>query len=509
MHPPLERDARPPVLSVRNMSKTFAGNTVLANVDFDLRPGQIHALVGENGSGKSTFIKCQAGFHTPDAGSEITIGGERKALPYSPADALRYGLGFVHQNLALIPTLSVADNIGLHKRYGTPLLGRIDRRGLTRAAKDALAGFAGHIDPAAPVNRLAQADKTLVAIARGLATAGQGRKILVLDEPTAALPVEEVRYLLGALRKLAGQGVALIYVSHRLPEVLALADTVTALKDGRRVATVPASDLDERSLAELIVGRSLRGPAPETGPKRRHEVLVSVENLTGDRVGNASFTIGRGEVLGVAGLLGAGRSELGRLVFGAQPRRSGRIVVDGRELDLAGPGDGMRSGIGYTPEDRLGKGGFPAMTVTENLTVSDMRDFWRGGRLRKREERRAAAALIRKFNIRPANPAARFETLSGGNQQKVILARALRRNPRLIVLDEPVQGVDIGSKMEIFAIIREAADAGAAILLIDADFANLCHVADRILVLSNGRIAGEIAGADRVADKVTDAVFAA
>jgi len=494
-------------LSVRNLSKTFAGNTVLANVDFDVRPGQIHALVGENGSGKTTFIKCIAGFHRPDDGSQIIIDGDNKALPYSAADALRFGLGFVHQNLALIPTLSVAENIGLYKRYNAPMLGRIDWSGVMKLARDALAGFASHIDPAAPINRLAQADKTLVAIARGLASSGEGRKVLVLDEPTAALPVEEVDYLLAALRKLASQGIALIYVSHRLSEVLSLANTVTALKDGQRVATLPAAELKEKSLAELIVGRALRDIAPKPEPRRKPDVLVRVENITGSRVKDVSFTIGRGEIVGVAGLLGAGRSELGRLIFGAQPRGSGRLLIDGREIPLESPKDGMRAGIGYIPEDRLGKGGFPVMTVTENLTLADMSAYWKAGRLDKAAERTAVAELIRKFNIKPPNPSALFGTLSGGNQQKTILARSLRLNPRLIVLDEPVQGVDVGSKVEIFSIIREAADAGAAILLIDADFSNLCRVADRILVLSNGRIADEIVGIERTPDKVTDAVL--
>jgi ribose transport system ATP-binding protein len=509
MHASSTQEAPPPALSVRNMSKTFAGNTVLANVDFDVRPGEIHALVGENGSGKSTFIKCIAGFHTPDEGSQITIDGVKKTLPYTAADALRFGLGFVHQNLALIPTLSVAENIGLYRRYDAPLLGRIAWSALTRSAIDALAGFGDHIDPGAPITRLAQADKTLVAIARGLATSGEGRKVLVLDEPTAALPVEEVDYLLRALRKLASQGVALIYVSHRLPEVLSLADTVTALKDGKRVATLPASELTEKGLTELIVGRALREIAPKPEPERTPDALVTVENLTGNRVKNVSFTIGRGEILGVAGLLGAGRSELGRLIFGAQQRESGRILIEGREIRLSNPKDGIRGGIGYIPEDRLGKGGFPVMTVTENLTLPDMSAFWQRGRLHKDEERTAAMDLIRKFNIKPPNPIAVFGTLSGGNQQKIILARTLRLRPRLIVLDEPVQGVDVGSKVEIFSIIREAADAGASVLLIDADFSNLCRVADRILVLSNGKIAREIVGAERVSDKVTDAVLTA
>ena len=502
-------DAQQPVLSIRSLSKTFTGNTVLARVDFDLWAGQIHALVGENGSGKSTFIKCLAGFHIPDDGSEITIAGHRKDLPYTPADALRYGLGFVHQNLGLVPTLSVAENIGLYKRYGTSLLGRIDWSGLRLSAEQALAGFASHINPATLINRLPQADKTLVAIARGLATSGQGCKVLVLDEPTAALPFEEVDYLLKALRKLAQQGVALIYVSHRLPEVLSLADTVTALKDGRRVATVPSSGLSEKSLAELIVGRALRVFAPRPAPDRKSDAMMQVEHIAGNRIKDVSLTIHGGEIVGIAGLLGAGRSELGRLIFGAQQRTSGRVIVDGHGVALDQPKQGMRCGIGYTPEDRLGKGGFPAMTIAENLTISSLVAFWHRGRLRKTKERQVARDLIRQFNIKPANPAARFGTLSGGNQQKTILARALRLKPRLIVLDEPVQGVDVGSKMEIFAVIREVVDSGAAVLLIDSDFSNLCQIADRILILSQGKITGEMVGADRVTAKVTDAVLTA
>jgi len=234
---------------------------------------------------------------------------------------------------------------------------------------------------------------------------------------------------------------------------------------------------------------------------------VDMSSLAGSRIRDATFTVRHGEIVGIAGLLGSGRSELGRLIYGAQPRTSGKVTLGGREVGLTRPRDGMDVGIGYIPEDRLGKGGFPDMSIAQNLTLSDMREFWRGGWLRRKDEKRAVTELIRKFNIKPADPSAKFRTLSGGNQQKTILGRMLRLGPRLIVLDEPVQGVDIGSKLEIFSLIKDVAETGTAALLIDSDFSNLCHLCDRILILSRGAIRGEVTGADRVPDKIVDAVF--
>jgi ABC-type sugar transport system ATPase subunit len=369
-----------------------------------------------------------------------------------------------------------------------------------------LAGFGAHIDPEDLVSDLPQADKTLVAIARGLDAGDVSRKVLVLDEPTAALPFDEVEALFAALKKLAAQGVGLIYVSHRLSEVLSLADYVTALRDGQVVATAPTSELDERKLVNMIIGRSLETFYPKMAGAARDEAVLEVKGLSGTRLKGIDFVVRRGEILGVAGLLGSGRSELGRLIFGSQIKKAGNIRFEGRDIEVTTPSEALACGIGYVPEDRLGKGGIGTMTVAENLTLPDLSAVWRGGYLRRRDERRLAKEIIQRFRIRPNDPDARFSSLSGGNQQKTIIARALRLEPRLLILDEPVQGVDIGSKVEIYELIEEVAKEGTAMIVIDADFTDLCRLCDRILVLHEGNCVGELAGNDRTRERIAELV---
>ena len=494
------------LLSVRRLSKSFGGNVVLHDVSFDLRPGEIHALVGENGSGKSTFITCIAGSHQPAPEAEIVLCGKKLAIPYGPPDALRHGFGFVHQNLGLVPTLTVSENLALSRGFQTAP-GAIVRWGAERErANRGLATFGAHIDPDSRIMDLSQADKTLVAIARGLDAGDGPRRVLVLDEPTAALPYDEVELLFAALRKLARQGVGMIYVSHRLGEVLTLADRVTALRDGHVVATVPVAHLDERKLVSLIVGRSLSTfrAEPETAAGR--ETILEVKGLCGRRVRDMSFSIAAGEIVGVAGLLGSGRSELGRLLFGAQQATGGHIRFLGRDVRAHRPADALSLGIGYVPEDRLGKGGIGAMTVADNLTLPDLGEFWRFGFLSRQREKKAARDLIRRYRIRPADPDARFSSLSGGNQQKAIIARALRLKPRLLILDEPVQGVDIGSKLEIYDLIRDVAQAGTAVIVIDADFEELSRLCSRLMVLREGRLAAQLEGSQRTHDSISELV---
>jgi ribose transport system ATP-binding protein len=493
-----------PLLSVRTLSKSFGEIRVLRDISFDLLPGQIHALVGENGSGKSTFIKCLSGFYAPSANSTISIDGKRLPVPYSASQALEFGFSFVHQVLGLIPTLSVTENLGLQRGYGTALLKPVNWQNERKHALSALSLFGEHIDPDESVGNLPQADKTLVAIARGL-SASKGR-VLVLDEPTAALPFEEVDALFRAVRRLAASGVGVIYVSHRLGEVLSLADHVTALRDGQVVASVAASELDERKLVRLIIGKSLDAYYPTKAGIAKDVTVLKVRNLGGNRVKDVSFDVRAGEILGIAGLLGSGRSELGRLLYGAQTKRTGEIELQGRVVDLHTPADGLKAGISYVPEDRLGKGGIGVMTVAANYSLSSLSEFWRGGWLRKHEETAAVAEMIEKFNVRPKEPSTRFSSLSGGNQQKVIIARALRTKPKLLILDEPAQGVDIGSKTEIYETIENVARNGTAVVTIDADFNDLCRLCHRILVVRDGRVINDLSGEERSVDRIAELV---
>lgn len=501
------KDLSPPILEVREMSKAFSAQTVLRDVSFELLAGEIHALVGENGSGKSTFIKCLAGYHTPEPGAEIKVAGRSLSLPYAPSEALGHGFSFIHQNLALIPSMTVAENLAIIAGFQTAAGWKIRWSALHERARQALGLFGAHIDPTHLVADLPQTDRTLVAIARGLQGQKERRRILVLDEPTAALAEAESRRLFAALRTIAAEGVGIIYVSHKLGEILELADRVTAFRDGRQVGTVSANGLTERGLVSLIIGRPLEAYYPTTVERRTEDTLLEVTGLSGVRVRRVSFTAGRGEIVGIAGLLGAGRSELGRLVFGAQKRSSGKMTLAGKPFAPSGAAESLRRGLCLVPQDRLGQGGVGRMTVAENITLPTLGEFWRAGRLDKRSERRAVAGLMERFNVRPRNPDAIFATLSGGNQQKAILARALRQKPRLLILDEPVQGIDIGSKVEIYTLIEQVAAEGMAVLLINSDFEDLARLCHRVLVLRNGEIEYELSGVDLTSDRITELVY--
>lgn len=497
----------PPLLTVRRLSKSFSGQKILHDLSFELLPGEIHALVGENGCGKSTFIKCLAGFHQPDDGAEIEVMGKMLSMPYSSSDAGSFGLSFIHQNLGLVPTQNVAENLALSRGFRKSFGWRIRWREEKDRARQALAGFGEHIDPETLVADLPQADRTLVAIARGMQRSEGQPGVLVLDEPTAALPADQVQHLFVMLREIAARGVGIIYVSHRLNEILELCDRVTAFRDGRRISTRPVAGLNERELVELIIGRSLENYYPQVDRVPESERLLEAKGLVGNRVQSVDLAIRRGEIVGVAGLLGSGRSELGRLLFGAQQRRSGTVSLDGRVLALKCPSDGIRNQIGYVPQDRLGQGGVGRMTVAENLLLPDMRSVWSGLGISAGKEQKIADDIIRRFNIRPPHSDAVFSTLSGGNQQKAIIARALRLSPKLLILDEPTQGIDIGSKTEIYEIIANATKGGMAILLVDSDFEDLCRLCDRVLVMTEGAIVAELAGATKTASRISEIVY--
>ena len=425
-----------------------------------------------------------------------------------PRSLWRHGLGFIHQNLGLVLSLSVLENLALTRGFVTQWPWRIDWSRERTRAREALAQFAPHIDVDHRVADLTQSDRTLVAIARGLQSGDERQsRLLVLDEPTAALPEAEVELLFAALRRVAAQGVGIVFVSHRLNEILTLANRVTAFRDGRNVGTRPIAGLTEQELVEMIIGRPLSAYYPPVVSSAKADSLLSVEGLSGHRVQNATFQIHRGEVLGLAGLLGSGRSELGRLLYGAQVRAAGVTKLGVSVVDPKSPAEALRAGIGYVPQDRLGQGGVGRLNVAENITLPDLSEFWRHGLLKKTAELQAARDLMERFNVRPRNPAARFRTLSGGNQQKAIIARLFRLQLRLVILDEPVQGVDIGSKTEIYRLIDQAAAEGRGVLLIDSDFDDLCRLCDRILVMRQGRIVAELSGDLKTPERITELVY--
>lgn len=501
-------------LDVHSMSKTFNGRTVLQQVDLRLAPGEIHAIVGQNGCGKSTFVKCLSGYYEPDDGAVVSVAGAALTTPYRPHEATQAGLRFVHQDLGIVPQLSVTENLRLGRGYHKALGGRIDwARESGRAGTVLRSIHCEGIAAGAPAGQLSVTSQTMVAIARAMGSADAGAAVIVLDEPSASLPEADVQLLHRSIRRAASHGAAILLISHRMSEVFELAHAVTVLRDGRKVGTYPTADLDEHRLAELIVGEAVvlqTRDAGATGQGAAEAPRLVVSGLAGGAVRELDLAVAAGEIVGIAGLRGSGRSTLARLLAGVQQRDNGTITVDGAAPEDM-PGDARRRAIVYVPEDRKAHGVVSELSVQENLLLPRMKDFrGRFGRLRKVKMRAAAEQLAREYAVRPPYVQLPIRALSGGNQQKVILARWFSLDPKVAVLDEPMQGIDVGAKNEIFAIISAAADSGVAVIVVDSDFENLCRISDRILVVHEGRVIEEIAGARaRQTDDVTRRVLLA
>lgn len=476
--------------SIGTVSKTFPGQRALHRVTFEVDRASIHALVGQNGSGKSTLVKILAGYHEPDPGSSVVVDDSPLQFGH-PAASYRCGLRFVHQNLGLVDSISVTENIALGAGYETAA-GRIRWREQHRQASALLSGLGHDIDPRSLASGLSAADRTAVAIARALARGKSGVRLLVLDEATAAMPAQEVRRLFGTIRRLREQGVSVLYISHHLDEVLTIADSVTVLRDAAHVGTYPASSLTNAALVELIVGRELARegelelPAPRSGPPR----LVA-ERVRGDIVNELSLSVHPGEIVGIAGISGSGREEVAGLLFGAAPRQ-GRVLLDGREIPAASPGAAIAAGMALVPVDRARQAIVETQDLRENVTLPRHRPAWRGGRLHHRAERDDVRSWLVRLRVRPPDPGARFSQLSGGNQQKVVLAKWLRLDPRVLVLDEPTQGVDVGAKAEIHALIRRIAAEGTAVIVCSTDSDELAGICTSVVVLQRGWVAADV-----------------
>lgn len=493
-------------LTVRGLSKTFTGQRALDDVDLELRAGEVHALLGENGSGKSTLIKCLAGFYQPDDGAAVSIAGQPVDLPLTPAQATRLGMVFVHQDLGLIPNLSVAENFAISQGYGTGLLSRIRWRRIRARAREVL-GRLNHadIDIDAPVARLPVATQTIVAIARALSSAESGARVLVLDEPTAALPDDEAERLFASVRQVTASGVAVLYVSHKLQEILVLADRATILRDGRRIDTVDCQGLRERDLVHLIVGREVAIPERE----QRGGVgtpVIRVSHLRGNRLKDVSFTVSEGEIVGLVGMLGSGRSELARMLFGAQRPTAGSVEVTGSSAPSS-PKRAVRAGVALVPENRRRDGGVLDMPISANLTLPTVSTFFTGGRIATRRERETVRGLIERFGVNPPMESRAFKFFSGGNQQKVVIAKWMNTHPRFVVFDEPVQGVDIGARVEIFELIGKAAEQGTAVLLISSELDLMLSVCDRLLVLRDGCLIADLPNEGLTRQQLTELIY--
>jgi ribose transport system ATP-binding protein len=472
----------PSLLEVRSLTKRFTGTLALEEIDFDVRAGEVHALLGENGAGKSTLIKILAGVHQADRG-EIRWQGK----PIDPA-AHKLPITFIHQDLGLVDSMTVAENVAILAGYPRHR-GLISWRKTMSAAAGALARMGGGVDPAARVGDLPAAEKSIVAIARAMAVKCD---LLVLDEPTAALPEADVARLLDVLRYLRGSGIAIIYVTHRLDEIFRIADRVTVLRDGRRVVTRPVTETTPTELVHDIVGRSLAELFVKP-PAFSAEILLDVEGLVAGDTGPVSFQVARGEIVGLVGLRGAGHDVVGRAVFGDTAMTSGSMQFDGQPLGIHTPGDAIRRRIGFVSSKRGEESMARSMTLRENLFMNPVT----GGigllqPISPAAEQARSSEVLQRFSVRPSDPERVIATLSGGNQQKVILARWMEAGSRLLVLEEPTFGVDVGSKADIYRLLDEGLANGLAVLLISSDFEEVAGICHRALIFNRGRVVAEL-----------------
>lgn len=494
-------------LEVRGLSKTFGAFRALKDFSFDIQAGEIHALVGENGCGKSTTVKCLSGYHTPDPGAEIVVGGQPLQTPFGPDQVGAAGMSFVHQDIGLIPSLSVVANLSLGHPARTGFGWRLRERAEIEEARELL-GRLGHdnIDPRALVKDLSVAARTVVAIARCLRSANAA-KLLVLDEPTAALPRPDIARLFAAFRRAAAQGLGILYISHHLDEIFEVCDRVTVLRDGAKVATESTSQITQNELVGLMIGRSTDAFYPQVETTVREDVVLRGDRLSGNRVQEVSLSLHRGEIAGVAGLLGSGKSELGRLLFGSQRLTSGTVERDGRPLKLRSAADGIRAGIAMVPANRRRDGVFMLETLTDNVTFPDLADQNILARVPRRRRRALTESLLKSFTVRPADPNRLFALLSGGNQQKAVLAKWMHREPAILVLDEPTQGIDIGAKAQVYRLLEQAAADGMALIIISEEFEDLAHLCDRVLIMRAGRIVAELQGDALTGENVSAVVY--
>lgn len=482
-----------PVLEMRHISKSFGALRALSNVSLTVHAGEVHALMGENGAGKSTLMKVLSGAYKADPGGEILIDG-KPVVAGDPIKARENGIAVIYQELSLAPNLTVAQNMFLGAepaRYGI-----VDRVATRNRAEPILKRLGLAFDAGRTVAGLSLGERQMVEIARALTT---NARIIVMDEPTTSLTTRETDRLFEVIANLKGQGIAIIYISHRMEEIYQLADRVSVLRDGDFVGTLDRADLSAARLVSMMVGRDL-----SSFYKKEHQaaatpsrVVLAVEDIGDDRrVHGCSFEAHAGEVLGIAGLVGSGRTELARLIFGADRKSRGRVVLEGKELSIQGPRDAMDAGIAYLTEDRKALGLFLDMSISENINVAVIAgDARPGGVLDFSKAKKRADKAVKDLSIRAPNTAINVGALSGGNQQKALIARLLETRPKVIILDEPTRGVDVGAKSEIYRIIDELAREGIAIVVISSDLPEIIGIADRALVMREGRIAGEVKAA--------------
>ena len=484
-------------LSVKDLVKTYPGVVALDHASIELRKGECLALLGENGAGKSTLIKAIAGAHTCDSGT-ITIFGE-EFTEISPRKARELGVEVVYQEFNQMPTLSVAENIYLTEAHGKKMT--VDFKDFNSRAQALFDEMHLNLNPKVKVRDLTNGYKQMVEIAKAISK--PSTKILVLDEPTAPLTVDQVEILFSLVKKLKEKGISIIFISHRMPEIFELCDRVTVMRDGCTIKTLNVADTNREELVALMVGRKLNeNYPPRTTPVG--EEILRCENLCGNGVENISFRVSRGEILGFAGLVGTGRTEALRLLFGADPMDSGSIYLENKKIRIRSPKEALDYGIALLPEDRKLQGVLLKMTLKANINVSILKKQSSGIVVSTKKEKETADKYIRRLRIRTPSMNQIANNLSGGNQQKVALAKCLAASARVLIMDEPTRGIDVGAKMEIYELMRELSAEGMAIIMISSEMDELLGMADRVMVMSEGHMAGELSREEFDQEKILD-----
>jgi ribose transport system ATP-binding protein len=477
------------LVKMRAITKAFPGVVALDGVEFECRPGEVHAVVGENGAGKSTLMKILAGVHEPDAG-EIVIRDEPVRIP-SPHAAQQLGVSIIYQELNLLPDLNVAENVFLGREPHSRL-GLVDSRDQESRALEILHRLGVEIDPRERLGRLSIAQQQMVEIAKALSL---NANIVIMDEPSAALGGQDLERLFDVIRALKQQGVGVIYISHRIAEVFEIADRVTVFKDGKIVGTYPVKEIDRPTLIRLMIGRSLSETFPPRSQKVGAEVLRIEGLVVGERLKDIDLVVHEGEIVGMSGLVGAGRTELAQTIFGTRRIDAGRVTLRGTPVNIRSPRNALRHRIGYLTEDRNTEGLVMGLSVTENAALPSLDDRQSWGVVDRRREQAAVSAAGEGLRLRTPSLRQDVENLSGGNRQKVVLAKWLISGPELLIFDEPTRGIDVGAKAEIWQLMRDLADQGKAVLMISSELPEVIGMSDRVVVMHRGRIVGEMPGA--------------
>jgi ABC-type sugar transport system ATPase subunit len=486
------------LLEMRGIHKQFPGVVALDAVDFTLLPGEVHALIGENGAGKSTMIKIISGLYRADSG-ELLVDGEVVEFK-GPADSIARRIKVVYQELDLVPGLSVAENVylGAYPKKGA---GRVDWEALRLNTKQLLDELGLSIDPETPVGELRVAEQQLVEIARALS---QNAQIVIMDEPTSALSTDEVDRLFTFIRRLKQRGVGIIYVTHKLDEIYRIADRVTVVRDGKHVITTEVAGTKPHDLVTWMVGRELRDLFPKS-TVTRGPVLLEATDISGSGIEHFDLTVHSGEIVGLFGLLGAGINTVGRVLFGASNRSGGTVAIDGQLVKPNSPSDAMEKGMGLLTENRKTDGLVLPMSVRDNMTLASLRQFANFSWLNSRKETKEAANFVDRLSVRTPSLRQRVQLLSGGNQQKVLMARWLMRDPKVLILAEPTRGIDVGSKAEIYRLMDEMAQRGLGIIFMSTEIPEILGIADRILVMREGRVTAELDRSQATQEKLVEA----